>query len=342
MLPCTRILSMKALTCTAFGCVEDLVLAERPSLQPGAREVVIAVEAASINHADVLLVQGRYQIRPPLPFTPGSELAGVVKAVGAGVRRYQPGDRVIAWCGQGGLATECATAADRVMRLPAGMSYEQGASFLVCFGTALYGLKNRGRIRGGETLLVLGAAGGLGLAAIQVGKKLGARVIAAASSEDRLALCREAGADDTVNYNDEKLNQRVLELTAGWGADIILDPLGGAYTEQVLRVAAPGGRLLTAGFASGGIPCVPLNLALLGNRSILGISWGDFVRSNPTGHHANVRLLKRWFAEGSIHSIIDERLPLSRAVDAMARMAARQVKGKVIVLPGSAESGQAA
>lgn len=330
---------MKALTCAAFGRVEGLTLEERPSSPPAAREVLITVEAASINHADVLMVQGRYQIRPRLPFIPGAELAGVVKAVGKGVRRYRPGDRVIAWCGQGGLATECATPVDRVLPLPAGMSYEQGASFCVCFGTALYGLKNRGRIRGGETLLVLGAAGGIGLAAIQAGKKLGARVIAAASSEDRLVLCREAGADETVNYQDENLGARIAGLTAGWGADVILDPLGGAYTEQALRATAAGGRLLVAGFAAGEIPRVPLNLALLGNRSILGISWGDFVRGNPAGHHANVRLLERWFAEGSIHSTITERLPLDRAADAMARMAARQVKGKVIILPGRDERG---
>lgn len=330
---------MKALVCTSLGNVMDLVLAERPSLQPGPGEVVIAVEAAAINHADVLMVQGRYQIKPPLPFTPGTELAGVVKAVGSGVKQYGPGDRVIAWCGQGGLATECATDAERVTLLPAGMSYEQGASFFVGFGTVLYALKNRSRIRAGETLLVLGAAGGVGLAAIQVGKKLGARVIAAASSEDRLALCREAGADETVNYTDEDLGARVVELTAGWGADIILDPLGGAYTESALRATAEGGRLLSVGFASGEIPRVPLNLALLGNRSILGISWGDFVRRNPAGHHANVRLLQRWFAVGRIHSIISERLPLSRAADAMARMAVRQVKGKVIILPGLDEFG---
>lgn len=324
---------MRALTCTAFGSPKDLKVEEWPSLQPGANEVVIAVEAASINFADALMVQGRYQVKPPLPFCPGTEIAGIVKSVGERVRRYKPGDRVVSWCGQGGLATECVTDVDRVMPLPAGMTYEQGASLFVCFGTVLYALKNRGKIQAGETLLVLGGAGGVGLAAIQVGRRLGARVIACASSEDRLALCGEAGADETINYTDDNLSACVFELTSGWGADLVIDPLGGPYSAQALRATARGGRFLAVGFATGEIPHVPLNLALLGDRSILGVSWGEFVRRNPAQHHANVRLLKRWFAEGSICSIISERLPLSLAANAMARMAVRQVRGKVIIFP---------
>jgi len=324
---------MRALTCRHFDALDRLSVEEWSTPRPGAGELAISVEAAAINYADLLMVQGRYQVRPRLPFIPGTEITGTVTSVGKGVWRHKPGDRVMAWCGQGGLATVCVTSQHRVMPLPPDMDYEQGASLFVCSGTALYGIKTRGRLRGGETLLVLGAAGGVGLAAIQVGKMLGARVIAAASSPSRLALCREAGADETLDYTAQDLRESVAEMTAGWGVDVVLDPLGGPYTESALRVMAAGGRMLIVGFASGSIPSVPLNLALLGNRTILGISWGDFVRSNRRADRANHRLLMRWFSGGGIRAIIGERHTLDGASAAMVRMAARQTMGKIVILP---------
>jgi NADPH2:quinone reductase len=324
---------MKALLCTEYGPLDKLTVGELPSPTPGPGQVVIDVKASSLNFPDALMVQGLYQVKPPLPFSPGAELAGIVKEVGEGVRGLAAGDRVIAFPGFGGFAEECLVAADKVMPLPAGMDFDLGAAFVLTYCTSLHGLQDCGRLESGETLLVLGAAGGVGLAAVEIGKALGARVIAAASSDDKLALCRQVGADATINYAAEDLRRRALELTEDKGADVVYDPVGGAYTEAALRATAWGGRLLVVGFAAGEIPKIPLNLALLKERSLVGVYWGDSVRHDPGGHERNLRRLVDWFAAGIIKPVVSERVPLAQAPAALARLAGRQVKGKVVVLP---------
>ena len=326
---------MKALRCTTFGPLENLALEDVPTPRPGPGQVLLDVKASSLNFPDALMVQGLYQVKPPLPFTPGAETAGVVVEVGDGVRNFRPGDRVIAIAGWGGFAEECVADAGRLVPLPAGMDFEAGAAFLYTYGTALHALRDRGRLEAGETLLVLGAAGGTGLAAIEVGKALGARVIAAASNAGKLALCRRAGADETVNYASEDLRNRVRELSGGGGVDVVFDPVGGPYTEPALRATAWRGRLLVIGFAAGEIPKIRANLALLKERSVVGVYWGDSVRRHLQEHERNVEQLVDWFAAGKVAPLISERVPLSGAAAAMKRMADRQVKGKVVILPES-------
>lgn len=324
---------MRALRCHAFGPLDNLAVEEAPSPRPGPGQILLDVKAASLNFPDVLMAQGLYQVKPPLPFSPGAEAAGVVLEVGADVRGFRPGERVIAIAGWGGFAEECAVDAGRVTPLPDGMDFETGAAFLYTFETALHALRDRAGLKAGETLLVLGAAGGVGLAAVEVGKAMGARVLAAASSDDRLALCREVGADLSVNYASENLRDRVRELTGGRGADVVFDPVGGPYTEPALRATGWRGRLLVIGFAAGDIPRIPLNLALLQERSIVGVYWGESARRDPEGHERNVRQLVDWFAAGVVRPVISERVPLDGAADAMRRMASRQLKGKVVILP---------
>jgi len=324
---------MRALRCHAFGSLDNLAVEEVPSPLPGTGQVLLDVKAASLNFPDVLMVQGLYQVKPSLPYSPGAEAAGVVLGVGTGVRGVRPGERVAAIAGWGGFAEECAVDADRVTPLPDGMDFETGATLLYTFGTALHALRDRARLRDGETLLVLGAAGGTGLAAVEIGKALGARVLAAASSDDKLALCREVGADLAVNYVTENLRDRVRELTGGRGADVVFDPVGGPYTEPALRATAWRGRLLVIGFAAGDIPRIRLNLALLQERAIVGVYWGEWARHDPEGHGCNARQLVDWFASGVIRPVISEQVPLDGAADAMRRMANRQIQGKVVILP---------
>ncbi|OHC62767.1 MAG: NADPH:quinone oxidoreductase [Rhodocyclales bacterium GWA2_65_20] len=326
---------MKALICEAYGPIDTLVVKDIPSPLPGPRQLLIEVRAAAVNFPDALMVQGLYQVKPPLPFTPGAEISGIVKAVGSEVKHYQPGDRVIALTSTGGFAEECLADMARVMPLAAGMDFETGAALVLTYGTSLHGLKDCGHLQAGETLVVLGAAGGVGISAIEIGKAMGARVIAAASSDDKLELCKKVGADDTVNYSTENLKDRINELTAGKGADVVYDPVGGPYTEPALRALAWHGRLLVIGFAAGDIPKIPLNLALLKERAIIGVYWGDSTRHDPAGHLANLHQLHEWFAAGTIHPVVSERFPLAEAKDAIARIANRQVKGKIVVLPNS-------
>ena len=326
---------MKALICEAYGPIDTLVIRDLPSPVPGPGQLLVEVRAAAVNFADALIVQGLYQVNPPLPFTPGSEIAGLVKSVGAEVTHHQPGDRVIAMVGQGGFAQECIADAARVIPLAAVMDFETGAALVVAYGTSLHGLKDCGRLKAGETLVVLGAAGGVGISAIEIGKAMGARVIAAASSDDKLALCRKVGADETVNYSTENLRDRIDELTAGRGADVVYDAVGGRHTEPALRALAWRGRLLVIGFAAGEIPKIPLNLTLLKERSIIGVYWGDSVKHDPVGHLANLHQLHEWFAAGTIRPVISARFPLAAAKEAIASIANRQVKGKIVVLPGN-------
>ena len=282
----------------------------------------------------MLIIQNKYQFKPPLPFSPGSELAGVVKEVGAGVANAKPGDKVIAFTAFGAFAEEVKTEAVRLLPLPEGMSFEEGASFILTYGTTDHALRDRAALAAGETLLVLGASGGVGLAAIQIGKALGARVIACASSEDKLAVCRSHGADATINYAAEDLRERLKALTEGRGADVIYDPVGGPYSEPAFRSIAWRGRHLVVGFAAGEIPKLPLNLALLKGAAIVGVFWGDFARREPQRFAASVGQLTKWFAEGRLKPHVSQTLPLEKAADALKLMAARQVKGKLVLTAG--------
>jgi len=327
---------MKALLCREYGPIERLRVEEVPSLRPGPKEVVVEVKASSLNFPDALMVQGLYQVKPPLPFSPGMELAGIVKELGAEVRGVAQGDRIVAVPGRGGFAQECLLGADRVFPLPAGMDFETGAALMLTYGTTLHALKDCGHLQPGETLVVLGAAGGVGTSAIEVGKAMGARVIAAASSEEKLALCRKLGADETVDYEKSDLRQRILDLTGGKGADVVYDPVGGAHTEAALRATGWQGRLLVIGFASGVIPAVKLNLALLKERSLVGVYWGEWAQRDPQGQRRNVEQLAGWFAEGRIKPVVSERVSLEEAPAAMQRLLQRKVTGKVVVVPGGA------
>src|SRR5437763_3255724 len=326
---------MKALLCREHGPVERLAVEEVPSLRPGHGDVVVEVKASALNFPDVLLVQGLYQVKPPLPFSPGMELAGVVRELGSGVRGVKSGDRVAASPGRGVFAQECGVAADRLSPLPAGMDFEIGSAFLLTYCTSLHALQDCGHLQPGETLVVLGAAGGVGTSAIEIGKAMGATVIAAASNEEKLAFCKELGADETIDYEKSDLRKRILELTAGKGADVVYDPVGGAHTEAALRATAWRGRLLVIGFASGAIPQLKLNLALLKERSLVGVYWGDWTQRDPAGQRRNVEQLAAWFAEGKIKPAVMERVSLEEAPAAMQRLLQRKVKGKVVVLPGA-------
>ena len=301
---------------------------------PGPGEVVITVKAASVNFPDVLIIENKYQVKPPLPFSPGSELAGVVKAVGDGVTAFEPGDRVMAITGYGAFAEEVTTEARRLFPIPPAMDFATAAAFGLTYGTSEHALVDRAALASGETLLVLGAAGGVGLAAIEIGKILGARVIACASTEDKLAVCREHGADQTINYTTDDLRERIKALTNGAGPDVVYDPVGGAYTEPALRSIAWRGRLLVVGFAAGEIPKIPLNLALLKGCSIVGVFWGDWARREPQHFAEAMQRLGRWHAEGKLEPHISATFPLERAADALKLMATRQVTGKIVLTVG--------
>ena len=324
---------MKALVCSRLGSLDALALEDVPPPRPGAGQVVVDVKASALNFPDVLMVKGLYQAVPPLPFTPGAELSGVVKEVGEGVVGYRIGDRVIAFPGHGGFAEEAAAPVDRLMPLPDVVPLDVGAALGIAYGTSLHALKDCAGLQPGERLLVLGAAGGVGLAAVAIGKAMGARVIAAASTDDKLAACREAGADDLVNYTTQDLRLRLKELAGERGVDVVYDPVGGPYSEPALRSTAWGGRFLVVGFAAGEIPKIPLNLALLRERSIVGVYWGDWTRHDPQGHARNFEQLVGWIADGRIQPLISERVGLEGAAAAMKRLADREVRGKVLVVP---------
>lgn len=324
---------MKALLCTELGSLDKLTVQDAPSPKPGPGGVLIDVKASSINFPDALMVKGLYQVKPPLPFSPGAELAGVVKEVGPNVTNVKVGDRVMGFCGWGGFAEEALAPADRLMALPPTMDFEMGAAFGLTYCTSLHGLQECGKLKRGETLLVLGAAGGVGVAAVEIGKLMGARVIAAASSDDKLEVCKQAGADDLINYSKDDLRQRLKELVGDKGVDVVYDPVGGPYSEPALRSTAWGGRFLVVGFAAGEIPKIPLNLALLRERAIIGVYWGDWTRQDPAGHVRNVQQLATWFAEKKIKPLVSERVSLRDTPAAMKRLTERKVKGKVVVLP---------
>jgi NADPH2:quinone reductase len=323
---------MRAVLCKAYGPPESLVIEEVESPTPGPGEVVISVKASGVNFPDVLIIQNKYQVKPPLPFSPGSEVAGIIKAVGENVTHVKPGDEVFAFTVYGGFAEEVKTDAKRLLPIPAGMTFATAAAFGLTYATSDHALRDRGELRAGETLLVLGAAGGVGLAAVEIGKALGARVVACASSDDKLAVCREHGADETINYATEDLRERIKAITGGKGADVIYDPVGGSYTEPALRSIAWRGRLLVVGFAAGDIPKIPLNLTLLKGCAIVGVFWGEFTRREPERFAQEMRQLGQWYAEGRIRPHISATYPLDRAADALNDMAQRRVVGKVVLV----------
>jgi len=324
---------MKAILCKQFGPPESLVLEELASPKPGPGEVVVSVKAASVNFPDVLIIQNKYQVKPTLPFSPGSEFAGVVKELGEGVTSAKVGDRVIAFATYGAFAEECLVAAARLVPIPAGMDFVTAASFLLTYGTSHHALRNRAQTKPGETLLVLGAAGGVGIAAIEIGKALGLRVVACASSEDKLAVCREHGADETIDYSKEDLREGIKRATGGKGVDVIYDPVGGPYAEAALRSSSWRARFLAIGFAGGEIPKVPLNLPLLMERSIIGVYWGEWTRRTPAEFAASVRELAEWYAQGKLKPHVSARFALARTGEAMRMLAERKAKGKVVVVP---------
>jgi len=323
---------MKAVICKQFGPPDTLVVEDIPSPRPGPGDVVVSVKAASVNFPDVLIIQNKYQVKATPPFTPGSEFAGVVKEVGQGVTHVKPGDRVLGAGGFGGFAEEClASASTRLVPIPPQMDYPTAASFLLTYGTSHHALCNRADARPGETLLVLGAAGGVGLAAVEIGKILGLRVIAAASSKEKLAVCREHGADETIDYAAEDLRERIKALTGGKGVDLIYDPVGGAYTEAALRSSAWRARLLVIGFAAGEIPKIALNLPLLMERSIVGVYWGEWTKRAPHEFAAALEQLGEWFAQGRLRPHISATYRLDEAARAVKDMSERRVMGKVVL-----------
>ena len=325
---------MKAVVCKAWGPPESLVIEERASPQPGPGTVLVSVKAANVSFPDTLIIQNKYQTKPELPFVPGSEVAGVVKAVGAGVESWKVGDRVSGQASQGGYAEEVVIEADRLLAVPDPMDFAAAAVLGSAYGTSYYALTERGQLRSDETLMVLGASGGVGLAAVEIGKALGARVIACASSEERLAVCRAHGADEAINYAAEDMRARVKAITKGNGVDVIYDPVGGPYSEPALRDMAWGGRFLVVGFAAGDIPRIPLNLPLIKGCSIVGVWIGAFARRERGRHRANVVQLGKWFEEGKIKPHISATYPLERAADALNAIGNRKAIGKVVLTTG--------
>ncbi len=324
---------MKAVRCHAWGPPESLVVEELPALHPQAGEVLIEVDAASVNYPDVLLIQGKYQLRPELPFTPGTEIAGTVSALGEGVTSVKVGAKVIAFVGLGGFAEQAVAPAGKLIPIPPGIAAEVAAAFTMAYGTSHHAVVDRGQLKAGETMLVLGAAGGVGLAAVEIGKAVGARVIAAASSDAKLAVCKAHGADVLINYATQDLRAALKEATGGKGPGVIYDPVGGGYTEPALRSIARRGRYLVIGFANGEIPKIALNLPLLKEASLVGVFWGEFARHEPQANLAAMAQLVGWLREGKLRPLISARYPLSQAPQALGALASRSATGKVVILP---------
>ncbi len=323
---------MHAWICADPSGPEALRWEERPMPEPGPGEVRVAIRAASLNFPDLLIVQNKYQFKPTPPFVPGSEFAGTVDAVGAGVAHLAVGQPVAAFGGTGGFATHACVDARLVMPLPPGMPFDHAAAFILTYGTTHHALADRAQLGAGETLLVLGAAGGVGTAAIQVGKALGATVIAAAGGAAKCALCRELGADATIDYASENIRDALKALTGGKGPDVVYDPVGGDLAEPVFRSIAWRGRYLVVGFAQGRIPSLPLNLALLKGASIVGVFWGDFTKREPQANAAGLAALARWYAEGKVRPVVGETLPMTALLQAYERMGSRQVMGKLVLV----------
>jgi NADPH2:quinone reductase len=325
---------MRAVLCRRFGPPTSLAIEDVPSPVAGAGQIVVTTHACGVNFPDTLIIQGRYQIKPDFPFSPGGEIAGVVKEVGEGVTHFKVGDRVLAATTYGGYAEEVVAEAKRTLPIPEGMDFVTAAAFVLTYGTSHHALKDRAQLQAGETLLVLGAAGGVGLAAVELGKLMGARVIAAASSPEKLAVCRAQGADELIDYVSEDLRARIKALTDGKGVDVVYDPVGGDYSEPALRSMAWNGRFLVVGFAAGAIPNLPLNLPLLKGCSVVGVFWGGFTRIEPERNQANLKELAQWAAEGRLKPHVSAHYPLERVADALQALMDRKVQGKVVLTTG--------
>lgn len=326
---------MKALLCKTLGLPDALVYEETADPQPGPGQVIVDMKAAGVNFPDALIIQGKYQFKPALPFAPGAELAGVVSQFGEGVKNVKVGDRVIAMCTHGAFAEKVLVQAKQIIPMPPSISFETAASFTLAYGTSYHALKGRARLKEGETLLVMGAAGGVGLAAIQIAKALGAKVIAAASTDEKLAICKENGADELINYgndyNTENLRQRVKELTGGKGPDVIFDPVGGKFAEAAFRSIAWNGRYLVIGFADGEIPSIPLNLPLLKGASIVGVFWGEFVNRQLFDFIKDLGEMFALIDQGKLKPLVSKTYPLSRGGQALQDLLDRKVMGKVVI-----------
>ena len=322
---------MKAVLCKAFGPADTLVIEDTSSPQIKKNEVLLDVHAAGINFPDTLIIEGKYQFKPPFPFSPGGEAAGVISAVGENVSHLNVGDRVMALTGWGSCAEQIAVPAYNILPMPDAMDFTTAAAFSMTYGTAMHALKQRGALQAGETLLVLGASGGVGLAAIEIGKAMGARVIAAASSAEKLEVARQAGADELINYQDEDIRERLKTLTKGQGVDVVIDPVGGDLFETVLRSIAWNGRMLVIGFASGTIPSLPANLPLLKGAAVIGVFWGSFAQRQPQDNVANFQQLFAWFAEGKLKPLVSQTFALEDTAQAINTLAARKAVGKLVI-----------
>lgn len=324
---------MKALRCHRFGSPSQLVLDDIPEPVPGPGELRIAVRAAGINYPDLLIIEDKYQIKAPLPFSPGGEFAGEVLANGPGAKRFQPGDAVIGFTGWGGFAQQAVVAEDQLFAMPEGLPFDVAGTLLMTYGTAWHALMDRAALAPGETVLVLGAAGGIGTACIELAKACGARVIAAASTPDKLQVCRQLGADETIAYETEDLRERIKTLTNGSGVDVVCDPVGGRFSELALRSTAWRGRFLVIGFAGGEIPRIPLNLPLLKGCTIVGVFWGDYLRRERTAVEADLRELSALVQSGRIQPLLSRRCTLEETAAALEDFAQRKATGKWVVQP---------
>ncbi len=324
---------MKAVLCKEMGLADKLVVEDVADPQPSAGHVVVGVKAAGLNFPDTLIIQGKYQFKPELPFTPGGEGAGVITAVGEGVSHLKVGDKVIFMCQVGGFAEKVTVPAVTAIPMPEGLSFEMAAGITLTYGTSYHALKQRAELKAGETVLVLGAAGGVGIATVELAKAMGAKVIAAASTDEKLAFCKESGADELINYTSEDLRERVKEITGGKGVDVIYDPVGGDYTETAFRCMAVGGRLLVVGFAAGDIPKVPINLCLLKQASLVGVFWGAWASKNPAEQIQNMTEILEMVATGKVRASVNDVFQLEDVEKAYACLTERRAKGKVILVP---------
>ncbi len=324
---------MKAVLCKSYGPPESLVVEEISDPVVGKGEILTEVTAASLNFFDTLIIQGKYQVKPPLPFSPGAEYAGRVVEVGEGVSGFAPGDRVMSYAGHGACREKIVADAARHVPIPDGVSDEVASGLIVTYGTSIHGLRDRANLQPGETLAVLGASGGVGVSAIEIGKAMGARVIACASSDEKLGFCKEHGADEGINYSKHDLKDALKAATDGKGADVIYDPVGGDFSEAALRATAWGGRFLVIGFATGDIPRIPLNLTLLKGCSVMGVFWGSFIARDPAGYQANNRQILDWVLEGKLKPHVHGVYSLDKTSDAIGAIARREVMGKLVVKP---------
>lgn len=325
--------AMKALLCTHYGPPDELTLADIPTPPAGPGEAVVRVKAAALNYFDTLIIAGKYQHKPAFPFSPAAEFAGEIESVGSGVTAFKPGDRVIGNIGWGAAREKVAVAVDKLLAMPAGLDFDQAAGVTVTYGTTLYALKDRAKLTPGDTLAVLGAAGGTGLSAVEVGKLMGARVIACASSDNKVAFARAHGADAGINYATTDLKAALRELTGGKGVTVVYDPIGGEQGEAALRGMDWAGRYLVIGFAAGNTPKLPLNLILLRSYDVLGVYWGAWVERDRAAHRKNMKQILAWLAEGKLKPHVQAVYPLEQATDALKAIAARQVMGKINLRP---------